>query len=235
MRRERSPGLAQLAKGLRVAEDERRLLLDVENRYRDAGKRPGKARPHRPKKPCQHEGCTGWAWARGYCDNHYQKLKRQGKIHATRIVGDPIARFRASYKVNLVSRCWEWTGWIHPNGYGILSLGAKSKKIRARRLSWELHHGQIPDGLDVLHRCDNRKRCCPDHLFLGDAVANARDCVAKGRHNSQIGMCVTRITPAMAMNMRIMFARGNHSMTAYGVSLQTILYALRGGDHLKTG
>ena len=46
----------------------------------------GKAKKKRPVKPCQYEGCNGWAWARGYCDPHYQKLKREGHIKATRIM-----------------------------------------------------------------------------------------------------------------------------------------------------
>lgn len=190
----------------------------------------------RPTKPCDFEGCDKWAWARGYCDNHYQKLKREGVIKSIRIVGDLNARFDASYEINPVSGCWEWTGWIHPKGYGVLPVGSDNKKIRAHRLSYERFVGPIPAGLFVLHRCDNRRCCCPQHLFLGDNAANQQDCVAKGRHNSQRGTYRRKITPAMALNIRIMYARGNHSMQGlaniYGVEHGTISGIVRGRFHL---
>lgn len=207
----------------------------MRKRYRGTGKLTGPARPHRPQKPCASEGCTGWAWARGYCDPHYQKLKREGRIKATRIVGDPVARFRASYEANGETGCWEWTAWIHPNGYGVVTMGGKSKKVRAHRFSWELHNAPIPDGLFVLHRCDNRRCVNPAHLFLGTKGDNMRDCVAKGRHPAKPGATNRKITAQMALAIRVLFARGKHSMTGlaatYGVSIQTILAVLHNGQH----
>ncbi|MGH7024521.1 MAG: HNH endonuclease signature motif containing protein [Caulobacteraceae bacterium] len=51
----------------------------------------------------------------------------------------------------------------------------------AHRLAWELANGPIPDGLLILHKCDNPVCCNPDHLFLGTAADNHADCAAKGR------------------------------------------------------
>lgn len=61
--------------------------------------------------------------------------------------------------------------------------------IKAHRVSWELHNGPIPDGLWVLHHCDNPSCVRPDHLYLGDAADNARDRArrARGRENRQNG------------------------------------------------
>ena len=218
-----------------MAEDISTTLRDqVQERYRKAGRKPGKARPHNPQKPCQFDGCTGWAWAQGYCDNHYQKLKRQGIIKAKRIVNDPVARFHERYVVNEETGCWEWIGWIHPKGYGILTFGNGAKKIRAHRFSYELHKGPIPAGLHVLHRCDNRKCSNPAHLWLGDDSDNMRDMVAKGRQFKDLGK--RKITPPMALNIRIMFARGQHSMVRlaaiYGVDHSTILKIIHGRSHL---
>jgi hypothetical protein len=53
--------------------------------------------------------------------------------------------------------------------------------LRSHRFAYELEHGPIPDGLFVLHRCDNRKCCNPKHLFIGTQADNMHDMDAKGR------------------------------------------------------
>lgn len=82
--------------------------------------------------------------------------------------------------------CWEWTASRLPRGYGRFSLGGK--QVGAHRVSWELHHGAIPSGLAVLHRCDNPPCVRPDHLFLGTLVDNIRDMIRKGRDRKARGI-----------------------------------------------
>lgn len=86
-------------------------------------------------------------------------------------------------KVQKSDGCWTWTGSRYHNGYGYLHFGTRTerKPLRAHRVSWELHNGDILDGLWVLHRCDNPSCVRPDHLFLGDRKANMEDCSRKGR------------------------------------------------------
>lgn len=51
----------------------------------------------------------------------------------------------------------------------------------ATRFIWEHFYGPIPDGVHLLHACDNPPCVRPTHLFLGTPKANAHDRVAKGR------------------------------------------------------
>jgi len=77
-------------------------------------------------------------------------------------------------------RCWEWQSTRNDAGYGVLSLC--SVYYRVHRIMWALEHGPIPQGLYVLHDCDNPPCVNPAHLFLGTKSDNSRDMVAKGRN-----------------------------------------------------
>lgn len=77
------------------------------------------------------------------------------------------------------SGCWEWTGARLVKGYGL--VGNVGGTIQAHRAAWLLTHFVIPDGMQVLHRCDNPPCINPAHLFLGTPADNMRDMVAKGR------------------------------------------------------
>lgn len=77
--------------------------------------------------------------------------------------------------------CWQWTGRIRDGGYGRMKLNGK--ETRAHRVSWLIHKGDIPNGLCVLHRCDNRLCVNPKHLFLGTRRDNYEDMKKKGRHS----------------------------------------------------
>ena len=90
-------------------------------------------------------------------------------------------RFWAKAEKRGPQECWPWTA-ATVQGYGVINAGGhKSRMLRAPRVSWEIHHGPIPRGLCVCHRCDNPSCVNPAHLFLGTRLANARDRSAKGR------------------------------------------------------
>jgi hypothetical protein len=101
--------------------------------------------------------------------------------------------------------CWEWTGWVDKDGYGRIKVSGR--KIRAHRLSWELHFGPIPKTDDpmgnfVLHRCDNPTCVNPSHLFLGSHMDNLRDMMSKGRSARGEKGCKAKLTAAQVLEIR---------------------------------
>jgi len=86
--------------------------------------------------------------------------------------------YRFWAKVDQSGECWTWTA-SQTGGYGL--IGTPKGNDRAHRVSWVMANGPIPDGLHVLHTCDNPLCVRPDHLFLGTNEDNIMDRIKKGR------------------------------------------------------
>jgi hypothetical protein len=107
--------------------------------------------------------------------------ERKGWADDQRPTARLLRRFYAKFLI--ADGCWEWAASLNDAGYGQMSVNGVPD--RAHRISWHIHRGEIPDGLFVLHKCDNRRCVKPDHLFLGTHADNMRDMSRKGRHFSR--------------------------------------------------
>jgi hypothetical protein len=83
-------------------------------------------------------------------------------------------------KVNKTPTCWLWTAsTTRRGGYGQINWNGRMQ--RANRVSWQIAYGDIPQGLQILHKCDVPACVRPDHLFLGTHLDNMNDARQKGR------------------------------------------------------
>lgn len=125
-------------------------------------------------------------------------------------------------KVAHGEECWEWQGYLAPNGYGRFSIREGEIKL-AHRMAWELINGPVPGDLCCLHRCDNRRCVRPDHLFLGTRVDNLEDMHAKGRNRQPRGSGhkFAKLTEEAVRNIRQRLAAGDGAVALaeeYGVT-----------------
>lgn len=84
-----------------------------------------------------------------------------------------------SDRTNGVNFCWPWLEYKDRDGYGLINIDGKTR--RAHRVSFELAHGVISNGMEICHSCDNPSCINPAHLYEGTQKDNIHDAMAKGR------------------------------------------------------
>lgn len=169
-----------------------------------------------------------------------------------RIVLSVETRFWHKVEVKSEAECWEWKGNKNKTGYGLLWISDRpAAKRLAHRLSWEIHNGEIPDELGVLHKCDNPPCVNPAHLFLGTFRDNMKDKISKERH-ARGEKCQHILTEQAVIDIRNRYnlrrrtrgvaARNDPNgaralASEYGVSIWAIFDCVKGRRwaHIKDG
>lgn len=133
---------------------------------------------------CKYDGCKDKVVGRGYCQKHYRRYMKYGSPDSKKNDHASLeVRFWRYVDKKQDNECWRWLGQRLSNGYGRISLGAKSLgSDGAHRISWKLFNKtDIPDGMFVMHKCDNPSCVNPHHLSIGTPKENTQDMIAKGR------------------------------------------------------
>jgi hypothetical protein len=136
-------------------------------------------------------------------------------------------------RVSKTDKCWIWTGWIDDSGYGRIGIKKGKTGLFAHRISFEIHHGIIPEGMCVCHRCDNRQCTNPNHLFLGtlcgERHGNAKlkwetICEARRLWNTGLYSCakVARMTGIGRGNIYWILKRGSWKDSGHVSNLSSI-------------
>lgn len=113
--------------------------------------------------------------------------------------------------MTLTKPCREWTGRRGRNGYGRVYF--EGTRWAAHRLVWWLLHGNIPEGLEVCHHCDNRACFEITHLFLGTRLENQRDAVKKDRHARGTRCGHAKLTDQDILDIRAAIAAGETNLS----------------------
>jgi predicted XRE-type DNA-binding protein len=120
--------------------------------------------------------------------------------------------------------CKEWPHGLHIAGYGQRQY--KGTTWLAHRAAWDERVGPIPNGLQVLHRCDNRPCHEITHLFLGTMADNMMDKVAKGRQARGEKVRNHKLTARQVEEIRSQYATGSFTQKAlaarYGIDRSNV-------------
>jgi hypothetical protein len=151
------------------------------------------------------------------------------KLHRTEM-------YRFWQKVELPktrSGCWRWKGYVNSHGYGVISF--RGTNYKAHRIAFFLAHDSLNEEQMVLHKCDLRLCCNPNHLYQGDAKRNSQDALSRGRFARLYGESNgnSKLTGKEVKSIRQQYRSKQITQKTlaqcYGVSTATISYICSGG------
>lgn len=136
----------------------------------------------RIKGGCAIDGCDRPHEGRGWCAFHYRRWREHGdplwQPKKTRAKKPTLDRLLNNIDTSAgPDACWPWTGWRNARGYGHTSVLENGRRVGhgAHRVMYVETYGPVPDGLFVLHNCNNPPCCNPAHLRVGTQIENMAD------------------------------------------------------------
>lgn len=135
--------------------------------------------------------------------------------------------------------CWLWLRARDYDGYGNYKL--HGKQARSHRVAYEIAHGSIPQGMVVMHTCDNPSCCNPAHLRVGTTADNNRDRSLKGRGRPLRGEAVktSKLSDLQVREIRQRYEDGERNIYTlgeiYNVSPSHIHHLIRGAGRREAG
>lgn len=105
------------------------------------------------------------------------------------------------------NECWNWIGCLNHDGYGEIKINYK--KYLVHRVVYELIYDSIPDGLLVLHKCNNPSCCNSNHLYIGTHEDNMKQMTKDLRQ-------AYKLSPKNILEIRNLYSTGNYSQRKLG-------------------
>jgi hypothetical protein len=131
--------------------------------------------------------------------------------------------------VKMVGDCEIWQGEPNKDGYGRYHVDGKT--VAAHRYAWELVNGPIPDGVLLMHSCDNPACVKVKHLSPGGHTENQADKFAKDRQAKGEVVGTSKLTEDQVQQIRSRIGRGEKQKALaqeFSVHRDTIRKAVNG-------
>lgn len=90
-------------------------------------------------------------------------------------------RFWSKVSIRGDDECWPWMAGRRRLCMGYGAFWSDGRHVQATHMAVILSGGSVPNGLMVLHKCDNPACCNPRHLRVGTHAENMNDKVERGR------------------------------------------------------
>lgn len=167
---------------------------------------------------------TKVAWSAKMAGSELAEIDEPVNTEAMPLSALQLAGFWSRVDVKTEFQCWEWKGAPGGNGYG------RYAGQRTHRIAHTLVNGPIPDGMLVLHSCDNKLCCNPRHLRIGTHQDNSNDALSRNRLARGVNAGNSKLTPEQVAAIRE--NRNSRTLKSwaeeFGVSESTISYVRSG-------
>lgn len=135
---------------------------------------------------------------------------------------------RAAHHRVVRGECWE-VDIDKDKVYPQINVGGK--KVALHRAVYAALHGTIPEGVHIMHRCDNPRCHRPDHLRAGTRAENMQDMAKKNRHKSRSPLLCDGIMAGLSAVLSQEEIAECYGVSQFAISRALIRAGLARGKH----